>query len=1651
MPKFRLININSKLKKLLTLSLLLVVLNSCDQHCVQPYQFDSINTFINAKPTGDGIFGGPYNNTSGGENAAWHPTGLRTDGGKITLEIRGAWTAWDDANNQSELNALPECTICAKKSGVDNCICKVEEVSKPEINSRGEVISNVDCSPGSSDQENPSSCTCTNAHGTINDFGTYFIATDYQEKSEALKLPDEQNPCRYTRGLGLYIGLFGKNGNTMPLRVYQVYPTQEVCDITRDSTGKCVDSDGNDQTKYVYESPNDKMFIKDDKAGNNGTDNDSSDDEYHQPGEFIKFIINDRYYQDNYGGYDINLMGGFLRQNDSGLLEYIVGTVEDLLLGKISDNGQNRTGGILEFLYNAIVKDSVFIRIVQMCLIMYVMLFGIWVVSGNLQISNKEMSKRILKIALVIFFTTESSWYFYNQIVVGFFKDGMDAVIAIFMDGSDRVIDKTSLIYSSQLDRANSLSYSTRFAYVDLVIKKLLASSTSEKIWSLFFGEWFGLLYIPIIYALIFAFIYIMLSAAFVYISALLRLIFVLSLGPIFMVTVLFNKTDEIFKRWLSFMASQTIQMICLFLIIYLFVVLIDVNFNDLLFFEACTKSVNFGLFNINFMQSKTDRGLVEWVMMFAKIATLLFLLKMVMEKIPGFAGHLVSVIGQAADTSPTFVGNTNNSAFGLAKSIMGKAMGAAYSSVTKGLPMAMSAGLSVARATGLNNVGNSIRQAIPFRGPVGMYRDHKIDSIIKDQRKAGIAAGKKGAALDEFIRKGTHAEINKRMSTLGKNADGVTKAKSTANSFNILGVNDQKAINDRLNKKLVEEPLKKAVKNEIDAIKKECIEKGQPIPLGKAEMSAALRPRIEEWAKNNSSLDKSKFLELLDQKQYGVMVKKQGELTTKQAAKMFAGNEEGTKRYLDHLQHRQFEKEQKKASGGRLDRIGNAIKDGARGLQRNAAYNPKMARENFLRKAKYEEARQANKADYNAFQRGLSKMGINPEKTSLIQGVNVLDKISQRKDIAEMSKQAQVDSMVRYLKDGYQKDVGDINARYDKDLKALTPGQAEYKKIELRRDEELQLAKDKHDNFVQKLGEQHNELKVKADEAQAMFDKTNNELCRSTDQNEMDNLNRKIVVIEQKVEDTKVAFEVSQKILNDLVDSTIPKPLAAAPTPALAPSVASTSVDPSAAAAPTIAPAGTAVPSLAADSSATVAASTPGSAPMATPVLSETPQFSVNPTPESVAASAPQVTPVATSSYSTPTAVTPESAPIATPALSETPQFSVNPTPESVVASAPQATSTTTSSAGSTTTADVSVPKAVPESTTTAASATKDGAITEQVVASAPQVSSVSQTSESVVASAPQATPAATSSYSTPTAVTPESASMATPVLSETPQVSSVSQTSESVVASAPQATPAATSSYSTPTAVTPESVSMATPVLSETPQVSSVNQTSESVVASAPQATSTTASSAGSTTTADITSATADVSVPKVVPESESTTTAASATIDSTITEQISTVASTTTSTKIEAAAHEAEAIKAGVEAFNKMTGDNDGTASNNVTASTAYSSAEPELKSKTPEVAAVAAEIPETNSAAANKKDDKGKKAAAAAESSGEEGDKSEDAKIIDKDKVKNEERLRLVKAVNALKLQLQGLTEGTEEWEKVNQELQKLGGMLQALDQ
>lgn len=1010
----------SQFKKILLLVLILFSISSCEPGCVEADEFDIEQTIVNARPTSDGIIG-KYSSKTGGQVANWHDTGLRSNGDPIKIIIGGAWSAWEQVGSAKSLNETDECKICLRKEGVNNCICYNGQTPEVEKGTDGKSVKTPngkepDCTKDPEnlfdtkvDQSNPEYCTCINPGYKIVSTDTainrfyYIIALDYQDKNGSPKIPDKQQVCKYDKGMGLYIGLFGTTGVLSPSRAYHLYSIEKICDIKRNVSGECMGDDKIDRTKYLYRPPNDRIFMKDDLAGNDGKDTNPSDDQYHKAKEKIKVIIYDRYYDDNFGYYTLNFISGVQRAKDRGLLEYIVGSVEDVLMGQINTDSNRREGGVIEFIYKALVQDSTIILIIRLCLILYIAIFGIGILAGVVEISKKEIMNRIMKVSLVIFFTTGTSWYWYDQIVVGFFKDSMDSIISMFMGLGEKIYgDDTSMVKISQMLREESASNATRFSYVDLVMKKLFSMAVTKKIWGLFFSSLFGLLYIVVIYFLIGYFVYISATAALIYISAMLKLVFIIALGPIFILSSLFNQTSVMFKKWLSFLGARSLEIILLFITFYLFLMLIDKGFTDLLSFRSCADKLVIGFFSIDTLKAEIDRSFVGWIVAFINLGLLIFLLQTIMSKIAGVSNSLLSISGTASRSGSTAFSDSNSSATGIANTIMGEALSNGLSALKNGLSGAGSVAGFVARITGAGKALEAIADVVPFNGPRGLIRNSIIDKSIKHATVSGKNQGFSGAALEQHVRNAVTGDLAK------KGLENSTK-------FGMLGIN-QKSIESRLDQKFVQEPLRKFIKSETAKLKQE----GKPL-FGK-EMTDEIKNRARDWAGKNLH-DKSSIEDHL-RNMKGFM-KEQGTYNADEAVKKFSGNPEHRNKYLEHLEGKILKNKTKYNN-----KIFGGLVKGYRDLLGGDRHNPKRNQEQFLRKEYYKK--EQDKEGRGALAKFL---GINTAKGwSLNKRIDLFDRKINTKQLERDTKEKVERARVRteFLQDGYKTKLDLLNNKYN-------------------------------------------------------------------------------------------------------------------------------------------------------------------------------------------------------------------------------------------------------------------------------------------------------------------------------------------------------------------------------------------------------------------------------------------------------------------------------------------------------------------------------------------------------------------------------------------------------------------------------------------
>jgi len=554
--------------------------------------------------------------TYGEQQISWTDTGLYTSGGSdgFLIKIQGKWRPWNygsanDLINSSNYDVLLKgyfreyyCTMFAKNINSDE-----QHARLGQLNGESNYIGN--------DYKN-----------VILDSNGYITR---KVKMDTLF----QDPCWVTAGYGLYISFWGNSGKDNPEIATQLNTADIECpnayaiDYNHDSiieVNECLEktSDGREKNKAYYtqglaecepdyyhgasqlDRINNKIGIYDCYSEDNkGIKTDQTTFLYSAISfpvdtkgtpvgakQKVKLGIYDTYYQDNIGAYKVTFLSGVSEDGDKGLLEKIVSDLEKVFVGSRNSDG-NIEGGVLYYFYNLIVFDSTFAWVVRLLLVLYISFLGLSFMIGIVPLHERKQYMGILfKISFIIAMTTSTSWKLYDAYFVRFFIDGFASVIKMVLT----IVLKTfgnegqGLAYVPTQVNNGSFSSAYLFYFVDILIKNFFNSTITDKIWSLFLHDFLGLAKIVALYYVIIYFIFSVIDLSFPYIIMFIQVVLALSVGPIFILLLLFEKTKYIFKNWITFLGGRLLNMLFLFVLLFGFAGVISSQFARLLKFGAC-------------------------------------------------------------------------------------------------------------------------------------------------------------------------------------------------------------------------------------------------------------------------------------------------------------------------------------------------------------------------------------------------------------------------------------------------------------------------------------------------------------------------------------------------------------------------------------------------------------------------------------------------------------------------------------------------------------------------------------------------------------------------------------------------------------------------------------------------------------------------------------------------------------------------------------------------------------------------------------------------------------------------------------------------------------------------------------------------------
>ncbi len=269
---------------------------------------------------------------------------------------------------------------------------------------------------------------------------------------------------------------------------------------------------------------------------------------------------------------------------------------------KINDFISSNVNGVFKFIKEEVIGDSVkdsykgyargLLQGVRALLTLYVIFTVIGYMLGTIQLSKFDFIVRMFKIAFIAFAFSDRSWELFGT-----------TLSRLFIDGSTYLVDS----FSGYIGEGGR-----KFAFLDLTAGVLFTAETWLKFLSLMLSGPFGFIaFLAILYAT-FMFLKCIISATFKYVISTVLVAFLLSLTPLFIVFILFQKTKPLFDNWIKTLAHVSLEPVILFSFLSLLNQLMYSVLYNLTNFSACYKcliSVNFLSYDLCLMKSILPLG----------------------------------------------------------------------------------------------------------------------------------------------------------------------------------------------------------------------------------------------------------------------------------------------------------------------------------------------------------------------------------------------------------------------------------------------------------------------------------------------------------------------------------------------------------------------------------------------------------------------------------------------------------------------------------------------------------------------------------------------------------------------------------------------------------------------------------------------------------------------------------------------------------------------------------------------------------------------------------------------------------------------------------------------------------------------------------
>lgn len=261
-------------------------------------------------------------------------------------------------------------------------------------------------------------------------------------------------------------------------------------------------------------------------------------------------------YANNSGKYYVTIKS---KKPAGSNISNIIGNVVTPVVEVMDGASDGSTPGQAERIYRLLIADGRYQAILSICLVVMLTFYGVGTLMGVNEITHTELVNRVMKIGLIYLFVSPNGWYWFNEFVVNFFKNGTDYLAFMMASSFDNSPEIANAITNNDYYDKSIL-----FSSVDKVFGLFFSDAVQKKVSALLFASIFGFVYLWIIYLSFMLYVYAVCNAVLLYLTSQVFISILFILGPLFLIFTLFGQTKDMFDNWLKQLITFSLQQIFL-------------------------------------------------------------------------------------------------------------------------------------------------------------------------------------------------------------------------------------------------------------------------------------------------------------------------------------------------------------------------------------------------------------------------------------------------------------------------------------------------------------------------------------------------------------------------------------------------------------------------------------------------------------------------------------------------------------------------------------------------------------------------------------------------------------------------------------------------------------------------------------------------------------------------------------------------------------------------------------------------------------------------------------------------------------------------------------------------------------------------------